>query len=332
MHILVTGGAGFIGSHLIDLLLQNSENRVTVIDNLSTGSSGNIVQHFLEPRFQLFNESILWENDLHLLAKEKIKEPIDVVVHLAAAVGVKNVVDNPLHAMETNIRGTENILKIFGSGKRVIVASSSEVYGKSEDFPLKENGDCVYGPSKNVRWNYAYSKAIDEFQTLCMTQAGILRGTVLRFFNVIGTRQVGAYGMVVPNMIDRALDNKPIDIYGQGDQKRCFTDVRNVVRGIYNAIYSEDAVGEVINLGSTNEISIVDLARLIQELCGNGNKKLNFISYREAYGENFEDMRRRVPDLRKANTMLNYHSQITLQDAIETIISDKKCLRKEYVL
>src|SRR5271155_4438137 len=261
MRYLITGGAGFIGSHLSERLL-NMDQEVVVIDDLSTGSMSNIAHLKPHPRFEYHLDSIF----SHHLMRELVDNS-DVIVHLAAAVGVKKIVEQPVQTIETNVRGTELVLELAAKkNKRVIIASTSEVYGKSTKFPFNENDDLVMGPTHNCRWGYACSKAIDEFLALAYYREKQLPVTILRFFNTTGPRQTGRYGMVVPTFVRQALTDKPITVYGTGDQSRCFGHIDDVIDGLIDAIPGERTHGQIFNLGSTEEISINGLAKRIIEI------------------------------------------------------------------
>jgi len=291
MKVLVTGGAGFIGSHLSERLLIDGDE-VAVVDNLSTGSLKNIEGFKNNPRFDFVEGDIL---NVSLI--EQLVEQTDCIFHLAAAVGVKLIADRPVHTIETNIGGTEVVLDAVNKfGKKILIASSSEVYGKNEAVPFGEEDDIVLGSTSLSRWSYACSKAIDEFLGLAFYQQYGLSVIIARLFNTIGPRQTGQYGMVVPCFVERALRNEPVLIYGTGQQSRCFCYVEDVVDAIRGLMSCEEAAGKMYNVGSTEEISIEGLADKIIEMTNSKSKK-EFVSYEKAYGRAIEDMMRRVPNL-----------------------------------
>jgi len=322
MRYLITGGAGFIGSHLSERLL-NMDNEVVVIDDLSTGSMSNIVHLKPHPRFEYHLDTIF----NHHLMRELV-DNCDIIVHLAAAVGVKKIVEQPVQTIETNVRGTELVLELAAKkNKRVIIASTSEVYGKSTKFPFNENDDLVMGPTHNCRWGYACSKAIDEFLALAYFREKQLPVTILRFFNTTGPRQTGRYGMVVPTFVRQALTGKPITVYGTGDQSRCFGHIDDVIDGLIDAIPGKRTHGQIFNLGSTEEISINGLAKRIIEIT-NSKSSIVHIPYAEAYGEGFEDMDRRVPDISKAGEFFGFKPTRSLDNIIRSV-ADFTQLRKQ---
>ncbi|MHC4132444.1 MAG: GDP-mannose 4,6-dehydratase [Planctomycetota bacterium] len=314
MKALITGGAGFIGSHLAERLLADSIG-VTVIDNLSTGNLENIKNLHKNPRFEFFEGDI---RDEELM--EKLAERSDVIYHLAAAVGVQLIADDPVHTIETNITGTEVVLeKANQFGRRVLLASSSEVYGKSEKVPFCEDDDIVLGSTSLSRWAYACSKAIDEFLGIAFYKQYGLSVVIGRFFNTIGPRQTGQYGMVVPRFVQRALANKPVQIYGDGKQSRCFCYVSDVVNAVVGLMESKEAVGQVYNIGSNEEVSIEQLADKVIELAGSKSKK-EFVPYEIAYGKPIEDMRRRVPGMDKIKKTMGWENKINLVESLDKII------------
>ncbi|MHC4255150.1 MAG: GDP-mannose 4,6-dehydratase [Planctomycetota bacterium] len=314
MKALITGGAGFIGSHLAERLLADSIG-VTVIDNLSTGNLENIKNLHKNPRFEFFEGDI---RDEELM--EKLAERSDVIYHLAAAVGVQLIADDPVHTIETNITGTEVVLeKANQFGRRVLLASSSEVYGKSEKVPFCEDDDIVLGSTSLSRWAYACSKAIDEFLGIAFYKQYGLSVVIGRFFNTIGPRQTGQYGMVVPRFVQRALANKPVQIYGDGKQSRCFCYVSDVVNAVVGLMESKEAVGQVYNIGSNEEVSIEQLADKVIELAGSKSKK-EFVPYEIAYGKPIEDMRRRVPGMDKIKKTMGWENKISLVESLDKII------------
>lgn len=312
---LVTGGAGFIGSYLSEALL-NLGYQVTVIDDLSTGSIENIHQLLPKSQFHFVRSSIFDANVIdHLIARS------DIVFHLAAAVGVKLIIDNPVHTITTNIIGTETVLAASNRyGVKTFIASSSEVYGKGVHIPFSEDDDSLIGPTTNSRWSYATSKAIDEFLGLAYHKQYNLPVVIMRFFNTIGPRQTGQYGMVVPRFIRQALKNIPITVYGDGQQSRCFTDVEDVIDAILALMKTNQAVGKVFNIGSTQEIKIINLAKKVK-LLTNSNSPIRLIPYNEAYAPGFEDMRRRVPNTQKLLAATNFQPTIDLEESLRRIIA-----------
>ncbi len=315
---LVTGGAGFIGSHLCERLLANGR-KVVVIDDLSTGSLANIRHLLSDGRFKFIEGSV---RDADLM--RKVVKQADCIYHLAAAVGVNLIVEKPVHTIETNIHGTEVVLSTANKfGKKVLITSTSEVYGKNEQVPFKEDDDTVLGSTKFSRWSYACSKAIDEFLALAYHKQFGLSVVIVRLFNTIGPRQTGRYGMVVPRFIDWALKNEPVLIYGTGKQSRSFTYVGDVIRAISALMENENANGEVFNVGSAEEISIEKLAdKVIEKTHSKSRKK--YIPYTEAYGQGFDDMQRRLPCLEKVKSAVGYEPKVGLDEAIEKIIADKQ--------
>jgi UDP-glucose 4-epimerase len=311
---LITGGAGFIGSHLAEALLDHG-HKVLVIDNLSTGAIENITHLKGRPDFEYFIESV--ENE-PLLAE--LIDRSDVVFHFAAAVGVKLIVEQPVYTIETNIHGTEVVLKHANKKKKlVVIASTSEVYGKSEDIPFREDSDLVMGPTPKHRWAYACSKAIDEFLALAYWKERKLPVIIVRFFNTVGPRQTGQYGMVIPNFVQQALAGEPITVFGDGRQQRSFTHVADVVGALLKLVVEPKAIGQVINLGNTEEVTIQRLAERVRELSGS-KSVITLIPYDEAYESGFEDMPRRVPDLSKAEAMIGYKTKHSLDDILVQVI------------
>ena len=309
MRVLVTGGAGFIGSHLVDRLVEDGHS-VTVLDNLSTGKVANIEPNL--DRIRFLNGSIL---DAGLVTGEV--ERADLVYHLAAAVGVRHIVDSPLESMLTNTRGTEILLAAcFRFWRKVIIASTSEVYGKTAKVPMHEDDDRVLGPTTVHRWSYSTSKAIDEHLGLAYHAMG-LPVVILRYFNAYGPRiDPGGYGSVIANFIRQSLAGEPITLHGDGNQTRCFTFVDDTVRGTYQAGFVDDAVGQVINLGSEEETSIRRLAEMIRSALGS---KSEFVTmpYEGDYGPGFEDTRRRVPSVGRARTLLDWEATVPLEDGMK---------------
>ena len=318
MNALVTGGAGFIGSHLVEALLARGD-KVWVIDDLSTGRFENIAHLEGTPGFEYVIDTIL---DERVVADFTAK--VDVVFHLAAAVGVAYIIDNPLKSLETNIKGTEIVLEQANDAKKkVIIFSTSEIYGKANSQPCKENDDRVLGSTTISRWSYSSSKAIDEFLALAYHREKKLPIVIVRLFNTCGPRQTGQYGMVIPRFIKQALLDHPITIYGDGQQTRCFCDVSDVMRGVLGLAEEPSAEGEVFNLGSDEETTIEDLALRIRDLAGS-RSTIEHIAYERAYEEGFEDMRRRVPDLTKVREAIGYEPQVRLAELLERVVADFK--------
>ena len=312
---LITGGAGFIGSHLAETLLAQGDS-VTVIDDLSTGSFENI-EHLVEnPHFRFAIDTINNEIVLDRLASE-----CDVIFHLAAAVGVKLIVEKPVHTIETNVRGTEAVLKVaLRYRAKVMLASTSEVYGKGNKIPFAEGDDVLLGPTIHHRWAYAASKMIDEFLALAYLHEKGLPVVIFRLFNTIGPRQTGQYGMVVPRFVKQALQVNPISVYGDGEQRRSFTWVGDVVDALIRLSKHPEAVGEVFNIGHQKEISINELADLIKKMT-QSTSPIEKIPYESAYAGGFEDMQRRMPDIEKINTLIGYQPSIDLPGMLTKIIN-----------
>ncbi|HRU47954.1 MAG TPA: SDR family NAD(P)-dependent oxidoreductase, partial [Candidatus Syntrophosphaera sp.] len=293
MKILITGGAGFIGSHLAERLVEEG-NQVVVIDNLSTGRLENIESIKTNGNFHYTIGSIL---NRELL--EKLMEGVDQVYHLAAAVGVKYIIENPLLSLRTNILGTENVLELANKYKaKVLITSTSEIYGKSDKVPFHEDDDRLLGPTRISRWGYSCSKAIDEFMALAYFREKRLPVVIVRCFNTVGPRQTGQYGMVLPKFIKAALLDQPIVVYGTGKQTRCFADVSDVVGAFIKLMNIPKCVGEIFNIGTTESISIEDLAKKVKEIC-DSKSRIEYMSYEEAFEEGFEDMMNRMPCLDK---------------------------------
>ena len=310
MRYLITGGAGFIGSHLAERLLEQGE-RVVLLDNLSTGSMENIRHLKGSDHLEYHLDGI---ENRQLLAE--LVDDADVIVHFAAAVGVKLIVESPVRTIETNVNGTQLILEAASKKKKLVVlASTSEVYGKNTQVPFHEDADLVLGPTTKGRWSYAASKALDEFLALAFWKEKKQPVIVLRFFNTVGPRQTGRYGMVLPNFVKCALANEPIEVYGDGTQSRCFCDVRDTVEALLRLIPLDRAVGEVINIGNTEEVSIEQLAKLVKQQM-NSNSPIQFIPYDKAYEPGFEDMMRRVPCIDKLYSLTGFRPQTSLTDII----------------
>jgi UDP-glucose 4-epimerase len=311
---LITGGAGFIGSHLSEALLDAGQE-VMVLDNLSTGSMDNITHLKGRRGFEYTIDTV--ENE-PLLAE--LIDRSDVVFHFAAAVGVKLIVEQPVYTIETNVHGTEVVLKHANKKKKlVVIASTSEVYGKSIDFPFREDSDLVLGPTPKHRWAYACSKAIDEFLALAYWKERKLPVIIVRFFNTVGPRQTGQYGMVIPNFVRQALAGEPITVFGDGTQQRAFTHVHDVVGALLKIVVEPTAVGQVFNIGNTEEISIRALADRVKKLTGS-QSVIKLIPYDQAYESGFEDMPRRVPDLGKIKKLIGYETRNNLDDILTQVI------------
>jgi UDP-glucose 4-epimerase len=311
---LITGGAGFVGSHLAEHLLAGG-HEVLILDNLSTGSIDNIAHLKGRPRFDYTIDSV---SNGPLVAE--LIDRSDVVFHLAAAVGVKLIVEQPVHTIETNVHGTEVVLK-HASKKRklVFIASTSEVYGKSGDVPFREDADLVLGPTEKHRWAYACSKLIDEFLALAYWKERKLPVVIVRLFNTVGPRQTGRYGMVLPTFVRQALANEPITVFGDGTQSRSFTYVADVVDALVKLALEPRAVGQVFNIGNTEEITITALAERVRALTGS-RSSIRYVPYDEAYEAGFEDMPRRVPDIAKIRQLIGFHPRVPLEDIIQRVV------------
>jgi UDP-glucose 4-epimerase len=313
LRYLITGGAGFIGSHLAERLLDRG-GRVVLLDNFSTGSMQNIQHLKSSDRMAYHIDSI---ENRHVVAE--LVDDADVVVHLAAAVGVKLIVESPVRTIETNVNGTQLILEAACKKRKlVLIASTSEVYGKNRQLPFYEDADLVLGPTTKARWSYAASKAVDEFLALSYWKERKLPVIVVRLFNTVGPRQTGRYGMVLPNFVKAALDNAPISVYGNGKQSRCFCDVRDTVEGLIRLMDTERSVGEVVNLGTTEEITIEGLAQRVKVRTGS-TSPIEYISYDQAYEPGFEDMMRRVPSVEKLYALTGFRPQTELNEIIERV-------------
>jgi len=316
MRFLITGGAGFIGSHLAETLLERG-HEVWALDDLSTGAVSNFETFDRHPGFRFLEGNVMDQPLVQGLVAQS-----DRVFHLAAAVGVKYVLENPLRSLITNIRGTEVVLEACAEhGRKVMLFSSSEVYCKGVNVPFREDDDRLMGPTHKLRWSYACGKAVDECLAMAYHEQRQLPVVVVRCFNTCGPRQSGAYGMVIPNMIQRALSGDPILVFGDGSQSRCFSAVSDVVRGALMLSDEPAAYGEIFNVGSDEEISILGLANKINALCG-GRSEIECVPYERVYGRSFEDMQRRVPDLTKIHRTVGYRPQVSLDQLLELTIRD----------
>ena len=314
MNVLITGGAGFIGSYLSEEILKR-KNKVFVIDNLSTGSFQNISHLIKNKNFNFVYETILNENVM-----DRLISNVDWVIHLAAAVGVELIVKDPVNVIETNILGTEVVLKATNRYKRkLFIASTSEVYGKNNKVPFKEDDDSIYGPTVKSRWSYACSKAIDEFLALAFYKEYNLPVVIGRLFNTVGPRQTGKYGMVFPRFVERALKGETLYVYGDGKQTRCFCCVYDTVEAIIKLMESTNTIGEIFNIGTSDEISIFQLAKKIIKKT-KSNSKIEFLSYDEAYEKGFEDMQRRVPNTQKIKKFIGFEPKYNLDDILVIMI------------
>ena len=316
MRILVTGGAGFIGSHLTDRLLTDG-HQIKVLDDSSTGRAENLNQYKNNSNFDYVDGSVL---DQDLLESE-VKD-VDYIFHLAAAVGVFNIVNHPLASLVTNIRGTENILEAaMTKNTPVFLSSSSEVYGKNTSDSLKESDDRILGSPTTLRWSYSEAKAIDETLAFAYWTEKKLPTRIVRFFNTVGPRQVGAYGMVIPRFVSMALKNEPITIYGNGEQTRCFGHVYDVIDAVVSVAFSDKTIGKVINIGNNFEISMNDLAKKIIEETGS-TSEIRYVPYSEAYGDGFEDMERRVPNIDLIKSLTGWQPKRDLTQIIKDVAED----------
>ncbi len=314
MKVLITGGAGFIGSHLCDELLAGG-NEVVVLDNLSTGRFENIAHLEGNKSFQFVEGTILNE-----MLVDKLVERCDVVYHLAAAVGVDLVVKKPLESLVTNIKGSEIVLDmVHRYHKKVLITSTSEIYGKNTNGPLKEDDDRILGSPLKVRWGYSTAKAVDEMLAYIYWKEKKVPTIIVRLFNTVGPRQTGAYGMVIPRFVNQALKNEDITVYGTGKQSRCFLHVKDVIKTLIKLMNSKEAVGQVFNIGSQEEITIENLAKKIIEIT-KSKSKLVYISYELAYEEGFEDMQRRIPDTTKVKNLAGFKPTIDLEGTIKSVV------------
>ncbi len=315
MKALVTGGAGFIGSHLTECLL-NRGDEVWIIDDLSTGRLDNIKHLRSHPRFHLTVETILNETVMDRLVSE-----CEVIFHLAAAVGVELIVKSPVETIERNVLGTDVVLRLANRYlRKVLIASTSEIYGKSDKVPFQEDDDRVLGATTKSRWSYSCSKAIDEFLALAYYKEKGLQTVIMRLFNTVGPRQTGRYGMVIPRLVKQALDGKPLTVYGDGKQVRCFTYVQDVVWAAIRLMESPQAIGQVFNIGNDKPISILALAEKIKQFT-KSTAEICFVPYSQAYEEGFEDMTIRVPDLSKARQVIGYEAKVDLDEILQRVIA-----------
>ena len=313
MQYLITGGVGFIGSHLAERLLEQGD-RVVLLDNLSTGSMENIRHLKGSEKLEYHLDGI---ENRQLLAE--LVDDADVIIHLAAAVGVKLIVESPVRTIETNVNGTQLILEAACKKKKLLlIASTSEVYGKNTQVPFREDADLVLGPTTKGRWSYAASKALDEFLALSYWKEKKQPVIVARFFNTVGPRQTGRYGMVLPNFVKRAIEQAPIEVYGDGTQSRCFCDVRDTVEAVLRLIPLEQAIGEVVNIGNTEEVTMENLAKIVKQRTGSSSP-IQFIPYDKAYEPGFEDMMRRVPCIDKLHALTGFRPQTSLVEIIDRV-------------
>lgn len=320
MKVLITGGSGFIGSHLSEYLLEQ-DHQVFVIDDLSTGTIENVLHLKTNPNFHYTIDTIM-----NVPVTAELVDRCDVVFHLAAAVGVKLIVESPVRTIETNIKGTEIILELANKKKkRVVIMSTSEVYGKGKNIPFSEAEDLVMGPTHMGRWSYACSKAIDEFLSLAYWHEKRLPVIVVRLFNTVGPRQIGRYGMVLPTFVKQALSGKTITVFGDGSQSRCFAHVSDVVGALSRLSEKEEALGKVFNLGSNEEITILELARKVKSMTAS-QSEIVFIPYDKAYEKGFEDMPRRVPDLSRIQSLIGYQPSKNLEQIVQSVIDYQKAM------
>ncbi|ODS29957.1 MAG: NAD-dependent epimerase/dehydratase [Candidatus Scalindua rubra] len=318
MKVLITGGAGFIGSHLAEACL-NQSNEVYIIDDLSTGSIRNIEHLKSQKHFHYVIDSILNRP----LTAELI-DAADLIFHLAAAVGVRLIIESPVRTIETNIKGTELVLDLASKKKkRVVITSTSEVYGKSSNEMFSENDDLILGPTHKARWSYAASKLVDEFLALAYYREKQVPVIIVRLFNTVGPRQTGRYGMVIPRFVGQAITEEPITVYGDGQQTRTFLHVKDAVSAMTEIVKNQEAWGEIFNIGVDNDISVLSLAEMVKENL-NSNSEIVFIPYEQAYEEGFEDMRRRKPDISKIQKHISFYPQFSLQDVIADVAEDQR--------
>jgi UDP-glucose 4-epimerase len=312
---LITGGAGFIGSHLAEALLAQGQ-RVVAIDDLSTGRLDNIAHLLAHPQFQFIHETIRNDDVMDRLAGD-----CDVIYHLAAAIGVELIIKDPVHTIETNVFGTEMVLRLARRyHRKVLLASTSEVYGKSGDLPFREEADRVMGATTRSRWSYAESKALDEFLALAYYKQFHVPIVICRFFNTVGPRQTGTYGMVIPRLVKQAVADQPLTVYGDGQQTRCFCNVKDAVRAVVALSQEPRALGEIFNIGSSDEITILALAqRIVQR--ARSRSEIQLIPYDQAYESGFEDMRRRVPSTEKINALVGWQPAISLDQTLDEVIA-----------
>jgi UDP-glucose 4-epimerase len=314
MKALITGGSGFIGSHLAEELIKQN-NGVIALDNLSTGRLENVAHLEKNPDFELVVDTVLNERLV-----DRLVEKCDVIFHLAAAVGVELIVKKPLESLTTNIKGSEIVLEMAHRyRKKVLITSTSEIYGKNVNGPLKENDDRILGSPLKARWSYSTAKAVDEILAYVYWKEKEVPTVIVRLFNTVGPRQTGAYGMVMPRFISQALKNEPITVFGSGRQSRCFLHVKDAVGAMINLMGEERAVGEVFNIGSQEEISIEGLAKEIIKIT-KSNSKIQYVPYEKAYEEGFEDMQRRVPDTSKVNELTGFKPSYTLKEIIQDTV------------
>ena len=318
MKILITGGAGFVGSHLVEKYLERGAD-VYIIDDLSTGTLENI-KHLQEDKNHKDKLFVTIDSILNHNVMLGLVGTCDIVLHMAAAVGVQYILENPLSSIVTNIKGTEEVLELCNKfKKKVLIASTSEVYGKHTHAPLVETDNIIYGPSIKFRWSYAAAKLMDEFTALAYHRTKNLQVAIIRLFNTVGPRQTGRYGMVIPRFVQQALRNEPITVYGDGIQTRTFTYIGDVVDAIIKLIECPDAIGEVTNIGGAEEITIKDLAERVKKITCS-TSKIKYISYDEAYTKDFEDMQRRVPSIEKVEKLINWKPTTSLDNILEKVI------------
>lgn len=320
MRVFITGGAGFIGSHLAERLLKEGSG-VIVLDDLSTGAMANIEHLIGQPGFDYRIGSV---RDAPLVAE--LVDRCDVTFHLAAAVGVRLIVEQPVHTIETNVHGTEVVLEaVARKRKKIVIASSSEVYGKASKVPFNENDDLVMGPTLHSRWSYACSKALDEWLALAYSREKRVPVIIARLFNTVGPRQTGRYGMVLPTFAAQAVQGKPITVFGSGEQSRCFAHVKDIIESLMRLIDTPEAVGEVFNIGTDREVTINRLAEMVRDTA-DSDSPIEHVPYDEAYAEGFEDMQRRVPDVSKLERTIGYKPATTLEEIIADAVADQRAL------